>query len=104
MTRISNYIDVMHELGQIETLTPDGDYERVLVENPRLTSDDPKMLRVSVPRKGWTFTVIRKVNKMGLMVGDVWQYDRHKEEDRIMLKIVPPEDEQQEVQTASAAL
>lgn len=104
MTRINDYIDVMHELGQMKFLAPDGDYERVLVENPRLTSDNPKMLRVSVPRKGWTFKVIKKVQKRGLMIGDVWQYDRHKEEDRIMLKIVPPEDEQQEGQTASAAL
>lgn len=98
MTRINNYVEVTHALGRMDTLMPDGSHKRVLVDNPRLTSDAPKILRVSVARKGMTFKVIEQARKLGLRVGDVWQHDRDKEEDRIMLKLEPDEPEEPEAE------
>jgi hypothetical protein len=93
MTRISNYVEVTHALARKSFLQPDGTNEKVLVDNPRLTSDAPKMLRVSVPRKGFTFKVIEEAREMRLRVGDVWQHDQDKKEDRVMLKLEPEEQE-----------
>lgn len=106
MTRINDYIEVTHALARTESwLTPDGDREKVLVDNPRLTSDAPKVLRVSVPRKGMTFRVIEKAREFDLRVGDVWQHDADKEADRVMLKLEPkPVEQNCEQQEARAAL
>ena len=89
MSRINNYIEVQHALGKHSSMTPSEGTERVLVDNPRITRDSPKIIRVSVPRKGDTYNVIEEARKLGLQVGDVWQYDQDKNNDRVMLKLEP---------------
>jgi hypothetical protein len=92
--RITNYVEVTHAIvTSTEWLSPDGEYHKPKVTNPRLTEDSPKVLRVSVPRKGFTFKTIEEIEEMGLMVSDVWQHDTDKDADRIMLKIEPREDD-----------
>lgn len=87
---IENYDDVTHALVRHKWLRPDGSEPRVEVDNPRrLDRRAPDYLRVSVPRKGLTFKVIEEAESFGLKVGDAWQHDFDKENDRIMLKLEP---------------
>lgn len=90
--RIDNYEQVIETLEGYGFLQPDGSREEVRVDNPRLTPDAPKFLRVSVPRKGFTFHVIEDAQSFGLEVTDLWQMDKDKEADRIKFKLEPSED------------
>jgi hypothetical protein len=84
---IDNHIEITHALARYKTLMPEGDYARVLVDNPRSNRSEPDYLRISVARKGFAFNVIEKARELGLSVADVWQYDDDKENDRINLKL-----------------
>lgn len=86
---IENYDEVMNHLGRITSLLPDGDNRRAFVDNPRLDSNNPNYLRVKVPRKGTSnMKVIEAAREMGLVVGDVWQMDRDRDEDVVWMKFV----------------
>lgn len=88
---MENYVEVTHALARYETMLPNGDYEPTSVDNPQIDDSEPDYLRVSVPRKGMTFKVIRAAEEMGLRVDDIWQLDADKDADRIRFKLVPRE-------------
>lgn len=91
MSEIDNYVEVIHALSRFEKLQPEGNYSKVFVNNPRANNGPPEYLKLSVPRKGYTFKVIEKAKQFGLSIKDVWQYNYDKEEDRIMISIVNSE-------------
>jgi hypothetical protein len=84
--RIENVKQVMNAAARHSWTEPDGEVSRVLVDNPRLDRHDPEYLRMSVPRKGMTFKLIEEMGEMGLKVGDVWQHDQDKDDDRLSMK------------------
>lgn len=86
---IENYTDVIHALVRHQWKEPEGEMKRVEVDDPRSLDkwNDPEYLRVSLARKGFTFRVIETAEEFGLKVGDVWQTEQDKQDDRIMLKL-----------------
>ncbi len=85
--RIDNYKEVIHALATEQTLMPGGDYIRPEVDNPRLTNDAPKFLRVRIPRKSTkTFKIIEAAREYDLVIGDAFQLDKDYEDEMIQLR------------------
>lgn len=86
--RIQNVKQVTNTAARYKWMSPDGDIERVKVDNPRLDRHQPEYLRLSVPRKMTeTATLFREMEEMGLKVADVWQYDADRRQDRLRVKL-----------------
>jgi len=90
--RIKNHVEVTHALTTHQTLLPEGDYKRVRVDNQMFDYSAPEILRVAVDRKGDCYNIIEKAREFGLQVGDVWQHDRDKKADNVMLKLEPQDE------------
>lgn len=89
-TVITNVDEIVEE---IESTWPGSSSEDTPfhVIDPCLNGD-PQYLRVKGHRKGRWYDVIDTVKEMGLELEDMWQFDNNKEDDVIVVKVVPSDD------------
>lgn len=90
---ITNYEEVEDVLESQDHMLPDGEYQGVRVVNPSLHdgANPPDILRVYTHRKASNWDLIQEARSLGLRVADVWQFDRHQDDDEVALKLEPDE-------------
>lgn len=90
--KIEKHEQITEKLESFEWRGEDGVEGQVEVDNPRLDGEYPTFLRVSIPRKGWTYDVLEEAESFGLEVTDIWQLEKDYENDRIKFKLELKED------------